>query len=73
MKLYLFSGQLSDDESQPFRVYLVAAPTEAKATEYLPQNLQLGQYGEADGTIDHPVGIVGWLGSRTAISIDGKI
>jgi hypothetical protein len=38
----------------------------------LPQGLTLGIEGEVDGTIDHPAGIIGWVGSRSPLSINGK-
>jgi|tagenome__1003787_1003787.scaffolds.fasta_scaffold20558092_2 hypothetical protein len=73
MKLYLISGKHeSPTDGQPFKVYLVAAPNRAAVNEMLPQGLVLGIEGEVDGSIDHPEGIIGWVGSRMAISINGK-
>jgi hypothetical protein len=73
MKLYLISGKRgSPTDSPPFRIYLVAAPDRAAVDEMLPEGLILGVEGEVDGTIDHPAGIIGWVGSRSPISINGK-
>jgi hypothetical protein len=73
MKLYLISSKdESPTDEQPFKIYLVAAPSRAAVDELLPQHLLLGVEGELDGTIDHPAGVIGWIGSRTAISINGK-
>jgi hypothetical protein len=72
MKLYLISGKHDVGGSQPFRVYLVAAPNRAAVDEMLPEDLALGIEGEVDGSIDHPAGIIGWVGSPMAVSINGK-
>ena len=73
MKLFLIPGKLEHSKDLPFRVYLVAAPSDEKAFEFLPAGFQLGGgWGEAEGSIDHPEGIIARLGSRTAISVDGR-
>ncbi len=73
MKLYLISGKdKTHTDGQPFEVYLVVAPSRAAVDELLPQHLSVSLEGELDGTIDHPPGVIGRIGSRTSISINGK-
>ena len=73
MKLYLISGKSgSPTDGPPFRIYLVAAEDRAAVDGMLPQGLTQGIEGEVDGTIDHPAGIIGWVGSRSPLSINGK-
>jgi hypothetical protein len=73
MRLFLIPAKLANQNARlPHRVYLVAAPSYDDALNYLPKDVETLGFGEAEGTIDHPLGLVGWLGSRTPISIDGK-
>src|ERR1044071_10498889 len=73
MKLYLISAKHgTSTASPPFRIYLVAAPDRAAVDKMLPEGLILGVEGEVDGSIDHPEGVIGWVGSRSPISINGQ-
>jgi hypothetical protein len=74
MKLYVVPGKLAggDESTSPYRVYLIAAQSAESALKALPANFErIGPFGEAAGSIEHPVGVIGHLDSSSEIKVKG--